>query len=39
MAFLYDGKLRFVGTMEESRQSTDPRLQEFLRVGIAEGSQ
>lgn len=38
VAFLYDGKLRFVGTMDESRQSTDPRLQEFLRGGITEGN-
>ena len=33
IAFLSDGELRFVGSVEEARRSRDPRLYEFLHVG------
>ncbi|MFQ5700606.1 MAG: ABC transporter ATP-binding protein [Acidobacteriota bacterium] len=33
IAFLCDGKLCFVGTVEEARTTTDTRLMEFLQVG------
>jgi len=33
IAFLYDGTLRFVGTMDEATNTTDTRLREFLEVG------
>lgn len=33
IAFLSDGELRFVGSVDEARASHDPRLYEFLHVG------
>jgi phospholipid/cholesterol/gamma-HCH transport system ATP-binding protein len=36
IAFLYEGKMVFVGTVEEAGSSTDPRLRQFL-TGGAEG--
>jgi len=33
VAFLYEGVLRFIGTMDEATNTTDTRLREFLRVG------
>ncbi len=33
LAFLYEGTLRFVGTVSEATNTTDTRLKEFLRVG------
>lgn len=35
MAFLYDGRVDWVGTVEEARRTDDPRLREFLQVGTA----
>ena len=33
IAFLYEGKMSFVGTLLEAKQARDQRLHEFLRVG------
>jgi len=33
LAFLYDGTLRFVGTVDEATSTADARLKEFLQVG------
>ena len=33
VAFLQEGRMSFVGTLLEAKQSRDPRLHEFLRVG------
>jgi len=33
VAFLYDGEMVFVGSVEEARRTTDPRLGAFLRGG------
>jgi ABC-type transporter Mla maintaining outer membrane lipid asymmetry ATPase subunit MlaF len=30
IAFLYEGRIRFVGTTEEARATADPPLREFL---------
>jgi len=33
IAFLYDGKMSFVGTVAEARTTSDERLRAFLRIG------
>jgi len=33
VAFLYEGRLEFVGSVDEARTTKDPRLKEFLRLG------
>ena len=33
LAFLNDGKMSFVGTLDEAHHASDPELKEFLRVG------
>lgn len=38
IAFLYDGRLDFVGTIEEARRSSDRRLLDFMRGGTREGN-
>lgn len=35
VAFLYQGRLAFVGSVDEARTTKDPRLKEFLRLGAA----
>jgi phospholipid/cholesterol/gamma-HCH transport system ATP-binding protein len=30
IAFLYEGRIRFAGTVDEARASNDPQLHEFL---------
>ncbi len=37
LAYLYDGRLVFVGTMEEARTSEDPRLRAFLSGDSQDG--
>ncbi len=37
LAYLYDGRLVFVGSMEEARSSDDPRLKAFLSGDSLEG--
>jgi len=37
VAFLYEGKLEFVGSVDEARRTKDPRLKEFLRLGSEAG--
>ncbi|HET6372877.1 MAG TPA: ATP-binding cassette domain-containing protein, partial [Candidatus Polarisedimenticolia bacterium] len=37
IAFLHDGRLSFVGTMDEARRTTDARLREFLHGGATVG--
>ncbi len=37
LAYLYDGRLVFVGSMEEARSSGDPRLRAFLSGDSLEG--
>jgi phospholipid/cholesterol/gamma-HCH transport system ATP-binding protein len=37
IAFLYEGMLEFVGSVDEARTTKDPRLKEFLRLGAAAG--
>ncbi len=38
IAFLYDGRLDFVGTIDEARRSSDRRLLDFMRGGTREGN-
>lgn len=37
IAFLYEGRMDFVGEVEEAKSSRNPRLREFLRVGHVAG--
>jgi phospholipid/cholesterol/gamma-HCH transport system ATP-binding protein len=37
IAFLLEGRLEFVGSVDEARTAKDPRLREFLRLGSAAG--
>ncbi len=37
LAFLHDGRLSFVGTVDEALHSKDTRLRDFLRGGATEG--
>lgn len=37
IAFLHDGRMDFVGDVEEAKSSGNPRLREFLRVGHVAG--
>jgi phospholipid/cholesterol/gamma-HCH transport system ATP-binding protein len=37
VAFLHEGIMDFVGTTEEAKRTTNPRLREFLRVWHVEG--
>ena len=38
VAFLHDGRMSFVGTVDEAQRSGDPLLREFLRVGSTAAS-
>jgi len=37
IAFLYEGRMDFVGDLEEAKRSANPRLRDFLRVGQVAG--
>jgi phospholipid/cholesterol/gamma-HCH transport system ATP-binding protein len=33
VAFLHDGRMSFIGTVDQAQRSDDPRMRDFLRVG------
>ena len=37
IAFLFEGRMDFVGDLDQARRTTNPRLREFLRGGHVEG--
>jgi len=37
VAFLYEGRMEFVGSVQEAQTTKDPRLKEFLRLGAEAG--